>query len=1035
MFRQILKYVLLSALLSTVGMAQVSLPRINADTLKSKTTAQSVFVDDTLRVKWYIDLDSGSTTIAAPLWGKARIVAFATGGVYVIRPNGAWYRMDSAATGGSGEANTASNAAGAGVGVFKVKSGVDLIFKRLKSLDANLTIADSTDSLAFDFANSPTFAGMTITGLSGTVRATAGVLSATASDTVGLAAALFAKAPKDAPVFTTSVTTPLGAGTVRSSSGGLLSSTASDTVGLAANLFALAPKASPTFTGTVTMPLGTGTVRSSVGGVLSSTASDTVGLAAGLFAKAATATTITIDGTANEVTSSAGAQDLSANRTWIVGLPDDVTIGDDLTVGDSLSSASVRIAGASLSALFNLTSSTTNTNRSTSAQERDTSAFNFRFTETGKPLVDVVGPTATPLFNMDSSGNVGLGIAATYRSAMELKNPRYDSLEGQWISGQGWSAINVDSNKTVSMIEIFKSNTHPTAASQYNAIRIFTADSAVDGGTGLSIYNYGRADNMYMQVSGINSAADNNTPTGLGIDLNNYGGTESSTTFGGYGIQVWDWSVNDRGTNGASPLYIRKVNNLNSQHYAQRIRANRNALIFDVPAGSGFSPTFQLLGILDSAGGSPWIVRSSGDHVFGNSRYIYWTPSAGNQTYIGQNNTTLDIRGGSGGLRMLNNAGAIVNLAVSDPGVVTVAGYVTSDTVYGSASSGGNLFLGSTTHATKGLTYIGPYLNVNDSLGAISTTSTSTATSGTINGLNFSLTANPGAATSSTYRNLFQVQSNASLAYDVTGGVRGVDVRGTHNGTDTMANAFAGLFVAANASSGVVTNLYGVSSSATNTSSGRVTNTYGIYSAISNSNVAGVTTNAYGLYIPTFNRAGTITNSWGVYVQEATANNYFGGSLGIGDASPASALTVGSGDLFQVNSSGKIAEVADIAAEGTFGVPVIVDTVVRAGQTADITATNFSNSGVAGMYVIFCYLQITTAGASGTISVTIAFTDAVGATSTNVINLASTTSTGRVTATPLFVETASGNIAWSSDITVVSGTPAYRLTLVCQKLN
>ena len=50
-----------------------------------------------------------------------------------------------------------------------------------------------------------------------------------------------------------------------------------------------------------------------------------------LGTKAATATTITIAGTANQITSSAGAQDLSANRTWTLSLPADVLIPTVLT--------------------------------------------------------------------------------------------------------------------------------------------------------------------------------------------------------------------------------------------------------------------------------------------------------------------------------------------------------------------------------------------------------------------------------------------------------------------------------------------------------------------------------------------------------------------------------------------------------------------------------------------------------------------------------------------------------------------------------
>jgi len=47
---------------------------------------------------------------------------------------------------GSGEANTASNKAGSGVGLFASKSGVDLTFKRLKAT-GRATVVDNTDSV------------------------------------------------------------------------------------------------------------------------------------------------------------------------------------------------------------------------------------------------------------------------------------------------------------------------------------------------------------------------------------------------------------------------------------------------------------------------------------------------------------------------------------------------------------------------------------------------------------------------------------------------------------------------------------------------------------------------------------------------------------------------------------------------------------------------------------------------------------------------------------------------------------------------
>lgn len=56
-----------------------------------------------------------------------------------------------------------------------------------------------------------------------------------------------------------------------------------------------------------------------------------------LTLKADKATTIEVAGTANEIeVSPTGAQDLSANRTFTVGLPNDVTIGEDLKVNETI---------------------------------------------------------------------------------------------------------------------------------------------------------------------------------------------------------------------------------------------------------------------------------------------------------------------------------------------------------------------------------------------------------------------------------------------------------------------------------------------------------------------------------------------------------------------------------------------------------------------------------------------------------------------------------------------------------------------------
>ncbi|RMH18387.1 MAG: hypothetical protein D6698_07140, partial [Gammaproteobacteria bacterium] len=66
----------------------------------------------------------------------------------------------------------------------------------------------------------------------------------------------------------------------------------------------------------------------------------------------------------------------------------------------------------------------------------------------------------------------------------------------------------------------------------------------------------------------------------------------------------------------------------------------------------------------------------------------------------------------------------------------------------------------------------------------------------------------------------------------------------------------------------------------------------------------------YGLYVDLDDP--DVTN-YSIYVESGSGNSYFGSNLGIGDASPASLLTVGNGDLFQVDSSGDIVQIGGAA--------------------------------------------------------------------------------------------------------------------------
>ena len=100
-----------------------------------------------------------------------------------------------------------------------------------------------------------------------------------------------------------------------------------------------------------------------------------------------------------------------------------------------------------------------------------------------------------------------------------------------------------------------------------------------------------------------------------------------------------------------------------------------------------------------------------------------------------------------------------------------------------------------------------------------------------------------------------------------------------------------------------------------------------------------------------------------------------------------------------------------------------------AAQTADITTTALSSTPLAGMYEVEVYLMTTTAdAAAGTLAVTIGWTDAVGATTANVIAAHALTATGRSTGRQI-LNLASSDITYAVTITGGYGTSAYAVAV------
>jgi hypothetical protein len=145
-------------------------------------------------------------------------------------------------------------------------------------------------------------------------------------------------------------------------------------------------------------------------------------------------------------------------------------------------------------------------------------------------------------------------------------------------------------------------------------------------------------------------------------------------------------------------------------------------------------------------------------------------------------------------------------------------------------------------------------------------------------------------------------------------------------------------------------------------------------------------------------------------------------------------LTVGSGDLFQVSSTGKVASVNAVATEGGFGVPAIVDTVEKGNQTASISATNLTGTTTSGTYEISYYGACTTANGTSTVSITI---DWDNGTKTSTSATFSNASVNNYVSGVIYVKNipvASSAIRYSTTLTGTIGSATYFVSVTAKRI-
>jgi len=278
------------------------------------------------------------------------------------------------------------------------------------------------------------------------------------------------------------------------------------------------------------------------------------------------------------------------------------------------------------------------------------------------------------------------------------------------------------------------------------------------------------------------------------------------------------------------------------------------------------------------------------------------TTTAGTATLFNTGATTLSIGGaaGAGGINFAGGSASTGCTIDGSNGNLTCSG----TGAFGGLTSTGNVGIGTVSPANR--------LDVSQT-----NTATTTGDKQLVNTL---FTVDPASAQAGGARS-FAVRGYSKVPVTNTSAVQqvfGTEGSAENYGTNSVAYMAGGDGWSFNANAATVTTMIGQggwseSDAGTVTSlegvdvwtgayGGTVTNQHGAYVYL-DTNGATVT-NRYGLYLDASSPTG-VTNDFGIYENYA-AKNYLSGNLGIGDTTPASLLTVGNGDLFNVNTTGDV---------------------------------------------------------------------------------------------------------------------------------